>query len=159
MGKIIDITELAELTEKLRSESKKIVTTNGAFDMLHIGHLANLEFAKKSGDILIVGLNSDDSIKTYKSKDRPIIGEKERSELVTALNCVDYAFIFTDETPLDWLKIIKPDFHVKGNEYSEKLLERDIVEKNGGQILFSGNKIESTTNIISKLENEDLHDY
>jgi len=152
MGKIIDVSELESLVKKLRSESKTIVTTNGAFDMLHVGHLANLEFAKNQGDILIVGLNSDSSIKKYKSVDRPIITEKNRVRLVGALSCVDYAFIFEDETPLDWLDLVKPTVHVKGSEYSEKLLEREVVEKNGGKILFSGDKIESTTNLISNLE-------
>ncbi len=152
MGKIIDISNLEELVKKLRTKSRKIVTTNGAFDMLHVGHLANLEFAKNQGDVLIVGLNSDSSIKKYKSKDRPIVNEKNRVKLIAALSCVDYAFIFEDETPLNWLNIIKPDIHVKGNEYLNNLLEQETVERYGGKILFSGDKIESTTNLISELE-------
>jgi len=152
MGKIIKMSELEALVKQLRSENKIIVTTNGAFDMLHVGHLSNLEFAKKQGDILIVGLNSDSSIKKYKSEDRPIISENKRVRLVAALNCVDYAFIFEEETPLTWLELIKPNIHVKGNEYSGNLLEQESVEKNGGKILFSGEKVESTTNLISKLK-------
>ncbi len=152
MGKIINISELESLVKQLRSESKTLVTTNGAFDMLHVGHLSNLEFAKKQGDILIVGLNSDSSIKKYKSEDRPIISENKRVRIVSALDCVDYAFVFEEETPLTWLEIIKPNIHVKGNEYSENLLERESVEKYGGKILFSGEKIESTTDLISKMK-------
>ncbi|GAG14983.1 unnamed protein product, partial [marine sediment metagenome] len=99
MNKIKTFEEIKEIAPKLKSEGKKIVTTNGSFDLLHIGHVKSLQKAKEYGDILIVGLNSDSSIKQYKSKDRPIVGQKERAEMLAALECVDYVVIFDETDP------------------------------------------------------------
>lgn len=134
--KIKTLDEILKLLTKLKEQKKIIVTTNGAFDIIHVGHVRNLEFCKSQGDILIVGLNSDSSIKKYKSEKRPIISEKERAEVLSGLSSIDYIFIFDEELPINFLEKIKPDVHVKGSEYKKKLPETDVVEKNNGKIVF-----------------------
>ena len=152
-SKIKTREELKEVITDLKTQNKKIVTTNGAFDLFHTGHLKTLNFAKKQGDVLIVGLNSDSSIKKYKSKKRPIIPEKERAKLVAATEPVNYVTIFEEETPVILLQMIKPNVHVKGLEYKEKIPEKDVVEVNGGKIVFiERDKTDtSTTRIIEKI--------
>ncbi len=150
-NKIIDINEIENKVSLLKKTGKKIVTTNGAFDLLHVGHVRCLQFAKKQGDILVVGLNSDNSIKKFKSEKRPIIPESERAELLASLSCVDFVVIFEEETPLNFLNKIKSDIHVKGIEYKKNLLEKSTVEKNNGKIIFRDrNKNEATTTNIIK---------
>jgi rfaE bifunctional protein nucleotidyltransferase chain/domain len=151
--KVKTIDEIREIVRLKRKKGKKIVTTNGAFDMLHVGHARCLDFAKKQGDVLVVGLNSDLSIKRYKSEKRPIIPEKERVELLSYLTCVDYIILFGEETPLNFLNTIKPDIHVKGIEYRKNLLEKKLVEKNGGKIVFREreDKEVTTSKIIDKI--------
>src|SRR3989338_863897 len=105
--KIINIKELKYIVEKLKKESKKIVTTNGVFDILHIGHIRYLQEAKKLGDILIVGVNSDSSTKKIKGPRRPLNNENDRAEALAALQCVDYLTIFSEENPIKFLEIIK----------------------------------------------------
>jgi rfaE bifunctional protein nucleotidyltransferase chain/domain len=146
--------ELKEIIAKLRKEKKKIATTNGAFDILHVGHLKSLEFAKRYGDTLIVGINSDESIKIYKSKDRPIIPQGDRARLVDALSPVDYVTIFDEKTPEKLLEIIRPDFHIKGSEYKNNIPEQKTVEKYGGKIVFieRNPKDISTSMIIKKVK-------
>ena len=126
--KIKKIVELIPLVEKLKKENKSIVTTNGAFDLLHYGHLKSLKFAKQQGDILIVAVNSDDSIKQYKSEKRPILNQKERSEIMAAIEYVDYVIIFNEKTSISVLEKIKPHVHIKGSEYKDNLPEREIIE-------------------------------
>ena len=148
---IISISELDALVTSLRRGGKTIVTTNGAFDMLHIGHLRALKKSKTFGDVLIVGVNSDLSVKDYKSPDRPIIPEDERAELVAALACVDYVVIFNERDPLRFLGIVKPDVHTKGGDYDpEKLLETVLIRENGGRIEKT-DTIKSTTGIIGRI--------
>ncbi len=153
MGKIVSRAELQNIVKKLKQENKKIVTTNGAFDLLHAGHIKSLKFAKEHGDILIVGLNSDSSIKKYKSEKRPIIPEKERACVLSSVEDVDYVTIFEEETPLNLLEKIKPDVHVKGSEYKEKISEKKIVETYGGKVVFieRDNNDISTTKIIERI--------
>ena len=153
MGKIVSGAELQNIVEKLKQENKKIVTTNGAFDLLHAGHIKSLKFAKEQGDILIVGLNSNSSIKKYKSKKRPIIPETERAYLLSSVKYVDYITIFEEETPLNLLEIIKPDVHVKGSEYKKNILEKKVVEKYGGKVVFIEREVNdvSTTKIIERI--------
>ncbi|NTV24282.1 MAG: hypothetical protein HGA85_08005, partial [Nanoarchaeota archaeon] len=103
------------------------------------------------GDILIVGINSDSSIKRYKSEKRPIISQEERAEIVAAIGCVDFVTIFDEETPIELLKIIKPKAHVKGAEYKGKIPEKEIVEKNGGKVVFLERSDASTSSIISRI--------
>lgn len=143
--------EIAKLSEELKKQGKKIVTTNGSFDLFHIGHIYYLEEAKKQGDVLIVGLNSDRSIKKYKSEDRPIIPEQYRAELVAALECVDYVTIFDDTAPLDFINNIKPDVHVNGAEYGKNCLEADTVKKYGRLHLIDRISGYSSTHLIQKI--------
>lgn len=151
--KIIDETRLEALCQKLKKENKSIVTTNGAFDLFHYGHLKTLKFASEKGDILIVGINSDASIKKYKSDKRPIIPEKERALVIASIIFVDYVVIFSDENPIGILGKIKPDVHVKGSEYKDNMIERDVVQKNNGKIEFIERDPAdvSTSKIIEKL--------
>ena len=145
--------EIKEIVENLREKNPeiKIVTTNGAFDILHSGHAQSLEQAKSYGDILIVGLNSDSSIKRYKSSDRPIIPQKERAIMLSALNAVDYVVIFEETDPRELLKLIKPDFHIKSKK-GFKGIEKEAVESNGGKIILIDDVPGiSTTDIIKKI--------
>ena len=135
---------------------KKIVFTNGCFDILHVGHVRYLKQASELGDILVVGLNNDDSVKRLKGVDRPVNSEKDRAELLTALGFVDYVVVFDEDTPYNLIKAIQPDVLVKGGDYKpEDVVGKDIVESRGGivQILpFVEGK--STTGIINKINNK-----
>lgn len=153
MGKIVPLAELATIVAGLRSQGKRIVTTNGAFDILHVGHARALQQAKSFGDVLIVGVNADSSVKQYKSDKRPVIGEQDRAELLAALACVDYVTIFAETDPRAFLEIVKPHTHVKSGDYeAEKMIETPTVRKHGGDVrivpLIAG---KSTTAIINKI--------
>lgn len=151
--KIKTIDELKEIVKKLKSENKKIVTTNGIFDIIHIGHIRYLQQAKKLGDILIVAVNSDSSTKKIKGPFRPLNNENDRAEALAALECVDYVTIFSDENPIKILEIIKPQVHVKGGDYNiDKIIEKDAVEKNNGKVvLIPEVKGYSTTEFIKRI--------
>lgn len=153
MGKIVEITDLIDIVQKLKGEGQKIVTTNGAFDILHVGHVRCLKFAKKQGDILIIGLNSDASIKKYKSPLRPIIPQIQRAEIVSSLNCVDYVSIFEEKDPREFLSLIKPNCHVKGIEYKDRIIEEEIIKRNGGKLVFREmpDGEPTTTKILTKI--------
>ena len=117
------------------SSIKKIVFTNGCFDILHVGHIRLLNDAKKLGDILVVGINSDFSIKKLKGKDRPINIESDRKIILESLKAVDFVFIFEEDTPLNLIKKIKPNILVKGGDYSESnIVGSDFVKNNGGEV-------------------------
>jgi glycerol-3-phosphate cytidylyltransferase len=147
---------LKEIVEKLRKAGKKIVTTNGVFDILHIGHIRYLNEAKEFGDVLIVGINSDESVKKIKGSDRPINSEFSRAEVLSNLRAVDYCVIFNETDPRKLLSIIKPDIHIKGGDYKlEDIIERKIVEKNNGKvIIIPFIKGFSTTKIITRIKGE-----
>lgn len=152
--KIKTIEEINDLLNEFRKENKMIVTTNGSFDILHYAHVNLLEKAKKQGDILIVLLNSDYSIKRIKGEKRPIISENERACMLAALECVDYVVIFNEEDPLKLIKQLKPNIHVKGGTFiPEKVKEeKEIIESLGGKhIIFEIEEGFSTTNIIEKI--------
>ncbi len=152
LKKINTIEQVVEITTKLKKQGKIIVTTNGSYDIIHSGHVKSLYESKKQGDVLVVGINSDNSIKKYKSKDRPIIGEKDRTETVAGLGCVDWVFIFDETTPIAFLEKIKPDIHTNGADYGEDCIERPTLEKNGGKLyLLKKYGGISTTNIIDKI--------
>ena len=149
--KIKSRDELKEIVNTLRTQNKKIVTTNGSFDILHSGHAQSLAEAKKYGDVLIVGLNSDSSIKQYKSPSRPINAEQDRALLLAALACVDYITIFSELTPNNLLRVIKPDFHVKSKSGFTGV-EKKAVEEFGGKIILKDDVPGlSTTNIIKRI--------
>lgn len=155
MKKILKREEILKTIEKLKNENKTIVFTNGCFDILHVGHVRYLKESAKYGDILIVGLNSDSSVKKLKGESRPINNENDRAEILSALYFVDYIVIFNENTPENLLDEIKPDIYTKGADYTiETLPEAKTVLKNGGKVEFI-NLVEgkSTTNIIKKTQN------
>jgi D-beta-D-heptose 7-phosphate kinase/D-beta-D-heptose 1-phosphate adenosyltransferase len=125
---------LGPLAASLRAKGKKIVTVNGSFDVLHNGHLYILNEARQRGDVLIVGLNSDASVRSYKGPDRPIVTERRRAEMLLALRMVDYVHIFDEPDPIAFLDQVKPDVHVNGSEYGENCIESETVRRTGGTI-------------------------
>jgi rfaE bifunctional protein nucleotidyltransferase chain/domain len=152
--KIVSLETLLPLVKQLKSEGKIIVTNNGSYDIVHLGHILGLFEAKRQGDILIVGLNSDFSVKSYKGPNRPINDEYMRSHLLAALTCTDYIFLFDDLDPREWLKKIQPHVHTNGAEYGTDCIEREVVENQGGKIhLLSMIEGYKTTNIIEKIKN------
>ncbi len=155
MAEIVSIEDLKNKIEFLRSTKLdlKVVATNGCFDILHIGHIRSLQKAKSLGNILVVGLNSDASVKKLKGKDRPINNEKDRAEILAALSCIDYVSIFNEDTAEKFLEILKPNIYVKGGEYSVDILpEAKVVKKYGGEIFLVPMLPDlSTTKIIEKL--------
>ena len=119
----------------LKLHQQKIVFTNGCFDVLHFGHVHYLLEAKKLGDILVVGLNSDNSVRRLKGLARPINGEKERAFVLAALSCVDYVVLFEEDTPENLIKIVQPDVLVKGGDYAiDQIVGADFVMQNGGTV-------------------------
>lgn len=150
--KIKTPAELKKIVEKLKEEGKTVVLTNGCFDLLHIGHILTIHFAKQAGDVLIIGLNSDLSIKHLKGDSRPIIPEEHRALMLAALEDVDYVVIYNTLTPHNILKALKPDILVKGGTTGE-IIGKEIVESYGGKIIKYEKVIEgvSTTAIIRRL--------
>ena len=147
--------EMQKKIKELQESGKKVVFTNGVFDILHVGHLTYLEEARYLGDVLVVGVNSDSSVKTNKGDKRPINSEKFRAEMLLGLKFVDFTVIFDEKTPENLLDLLKPDIHVKGGDYrKEDLPETEIVEKNGGEVkILSFVDNISTTEIIKKIIN------
>ena len=148
--KIFNRNELATVLQQLKSEGNVIVTTNGCFDVLHLGHLRYLQAARQLGDLLVVAINSDASVRELKGENRPLIPEDERAEMLAGLECVDYVVIFPELTPIELLSELKPNIHVKGGDYKlEQLVEREVVEANGGKVIVGLNVPgKSTTNLI-----------
>ena len=151
--KIKSRKKLKEIVEDLKKQDKKIVTTNGVFDILHIGHIRYLQEAKRLGDKLIVAINSDYSTKKIKGPKRPLNNENDRTEALSALQCVDFVAIFDEEKPIRILEEIKPNVHVKGGDYEmSQIIEKNTVEKNNGKIvLIPEVKGYSTTKFINKI--------
>ena len=150
---LLTAEEMRKEIVKLQKAGKRVVFTNGVFDILHIGHLTYLEEAGNLGDILVVGVNSDASVKVNKGDKRPINSEKNRAYVLLGTKFVDYAVIFDEKTPEKLLDILKPDVHVKGGDYKkEDLPETKIVEGNGGEVkILSFVDNVSTTKIINKI--------
>lgn len=150
--KIISYEEIESLSKKIKEEGKKIVTTNGAFDILHVGHIRAFYEAKAQGDVLIVGLNSDRSIKEYKGPSRPINSQDDRAEMLAALEMIDYIVIFDNRWPMEFLEKVKPDVHCKGGQYSKETMpEWEVIERNGGKVhLLQMHEGFSTTKVIEK---------
>lgn len=145
--------DLQALLAKLRQEGKTIVTTNGCFDILHVGHVRYLEETKKFGDVLIVALNSDASVRRLKREGRPINNENDRAEVLNALKSVDYVVLFDEDSPMQLLAEIKPDVHTKGADYTvETLPEAKVILENGGRLEFiKFVEGKSTTSTIAKI--------
>jgi D-beta-D-heptose 7-phosphate kinase/D-beta-D-heptose 1-phosphate adenosyltransferase len=150
------IPEGAALAERLRADGKRIVFTNGVFDILHPGHLRYLQQARALGDALIVGLNADASVRRNKGPERPINPEHERAEILEALECVDAVVLFEEDTPAEIIRAIQPDILVKGADWAEDaIVGRDTVEARGGQVVrVPIEKGFSTTEIIRKVRGQ-----
>jgi D-beta-D-heptose 7-phosphate kinase/D-beta-D-heptose 1-phosphate adenosyltransferase len=148
--KIVDRARLKDIISRSKSQGKKIVFTNGCFDIIHIGHIRYLREAKNLGDILIIGLNSDNSVSKIKPG-RPLIPEEQRAEVLSALYMVDYITIFDEDTPYELIKEIKPDVLVKGSDWGkEDIVGRDIVKEVHTIPFVEG---ASTSEIIKKIQN------
>ena len=134
-GKLKTLDELKAITAKTRANGKKIVFTNGCFDLLHRGHLHTLREAKACGDILIVGLNSDRSVRGLKGAGRPILPESDRAELIGALEMVDYVVLYDEADPYELISALLPDVLAKGGDWApDKIIGADVVEKHGGKV-------------------------
>jgi len=150
---ILDNSSIEKTIKDLKRQGKTIVFTNGCFDILHIGHVRYLKEAKSLGDILVVGLNSDESIRYIKGPKRPIIPQEERAEILASIRYVDYVVIFNEPDPYNLISLVKPHILVKGGDWPvEKIVGKDIVEGYGGKVLsipyMEGS---STTGIITKI--------
>jgi len=150
-GKIVSVEEMGTLREQLASRGRKVVFTNGCFDLLHVGHVRCLKEARKQGDLLIVGVNSDESTRRIKGPGRPLMPQEDRAEILAALECVDYVVIFSERTAERLVRALKPDVYVKGGNYTvEDLPEAKVVAEYGGQVhLASLTPSRSTTSLLS----------
>ncbi len=155
--KIESSTNLSKILAKLRSKGKRIAFTNGCFDIIHAGHIKYLSRAKKAADILVVGLNSDSSVKTIKGKGRPINNQHDRARVLASLSFVDYVTIFDEETPERLIRMIRPDVLVKGADWKTKdIVGSDFVKSYGGRVIrIPFVKGHSTTSIINKISKPD----
>lgn len=149
MGKIVSWNELKKTVDDVRAKGKKIVFTNGCFDILHIGHVRYLKEAKALGDILVIGLNSDKSVSTIKP-DRPVNPQDQRAEVLASLEVVDYVTLFDEDTPYELIKLLKPDVLVKGGDWKkEDIVGSDIAKETRSLPYIHGI---STTEIIEKIK-------
>ncbi|MCK9424412.1 MAG: D-glycero-beta-D-manno-heptose 1-phosphate adenylyltransferase [Ignavibacteriaceae bacterium] len=153
MKTIYTRAEILEVRKKLKAEKKKVVFTNGCFDVLHAGHVDYLNKAKAEGDVLILGLNSDASMKRIKGEKRPIVCQEERAFILSNLKAVDYVTLFDEDTPQEIISELIPDILIKGADWSiDKIVGRNIVETNGGEVkTISFVTDQSTTNIIQTI--------
>lgn len=154
MGKLIDRKNIVELITELRKDGKTVVTTNGCFDILHVGHVRYLQKTKTFADYSIVMLNSDKSVRSIKGPTRPVNNESDRAEILCALECVDFVVLFDEDSPQNLIAEIKPNVHTKGADYTvDTLPEAKTIMENGGRIEFiSFVEGKSTTSIIEKMK-------
>jgi D-beta-D-heptose 7-phosphate kinase/D-beta-D-heptose 1-phosphate adenosyltransferase len=145
--------ELLGIIKNLKAKGKRIVFTNGCFDLLHLGHVRYLEKAKSLGDVLVVGVNSDSSVRKLKGPKRPILPEGERTEVLSGLGCVDYITIFNEADPLKLITSLKPNLLVKGGDWTrEQIVGREVVERSGGElVIIPFVKGASTSNVIDTI--------
>ena len=155
-NKIFNKNNLLEKLEIWRSANKKIVFTNGCFDLIHLGHIEVLARSADLGDILIIGVNTDSSIKELKGKNRPIIKENSRAQQLASLEFVDAVILFNEQTPLELIKVIKPNVITKGGDYnSEQVVGNEIAVKNEGEVIIIPlTQGYSTTSILDKIKND-----
>ncbi|MEO6707275.1 MAG: D-glycero-beta-D-manno-heptose 1-phosphate adenylyltransferase [Ginsengibacter sp.] len=151
--RILSAENIKQEVKRIRLKSKTIVFTNGVFDILHEGHIAVLSEAASFGDVLIVGINSDDSVKKLKGESRPINNEHSRALIIASLIMVDYVIIFNEETPLELIKIIKPDVLVKGGDYKPETIvgSKEVLDAGGSIEIIPVREGFSTTEIIKKI--------
>ncbi len=151
MGNIVGRGELSGLIGSLREQGKTIVTMNGSFDLLHAGHVRCLKEAETQGDVLIVPLNSDKSVQSYKGRERPIVPQEDRAEMLAALSCVDYVVLFDDTNPKAILAEIRPDVHCNGADWGPGCIEREVVEQSGGRLhILKWSPGHSTTELLAR---------
>ena len=150
---IVSRAELVEIVRRDRTQKLTIAFANGAFDLLHVGHIRYLEGAKREADRLVVAINSDRSVRELKGPNRPILSEADRAELVASLRAVDYVVVFDEPTVAPLLELLKPDVHCKGTDYTvDTVPERETVRAYGGRIAIVGDpKDHSTTDLLSRL--------
>ena len=150
--KILTIEEMRAERDKLVAQGKRLVFTNGCFDILHRGHVSYLAFARNQGDALVVGLNTDASVKANKGDDRPINSEEDRAFVLGSLRAVDFIVLFGDKEPKDIIAKILPQVLVKGNDWAHYVSGREVVEANGGKVVLA-DMVEgrSTTNTIQRI--------
>jgi D-beta-D-heptose 7-phosphate kinase/D-beta-D-heptose 1-phosphate adenosyltransferase len=155
VGRVLDDAGLVAFVREQRAAGRRIVFTNGVFDILHPGHVRYLQAARRHGDLLIVGVNSDASVRRNKGPSRPINPENERAEVLAALDCVDAVSIFDDDTPAAIVRRVEPDVLVKGADWpSDQIVGRDTVEARGGRVILEPvERGYSTTSIIERIKN------
>ena len=151
--KVVSLDALLAALEPRRAAGERVALTNGAFDLVHVGHLRSLEQARSHADILVVGVNSDASVRSYKAPNRPIVSQAERAELIAGLACVDYVVIFEEPTAERLLDAVRPEIYVKGADYASKPLpERPVVEAYGGQVVLVELEAgHSTTDLVAEI--------
>jgi len=154
MNKILERKTLKDKLEELRIKGKKIAFTNGCFDILHVGHVRYLREAKKTADVLVLALNSDSSVRLLKGEERPLVPEKERAEILAALEFIDFVTIFEELTPLELINYLKPDILIKGGDWpEEKIVGREEIKGWGGRVaIIPEVEGKSTTNIVEKIK-------
>ena len=159
MGTVVTRAELAQIRETLKREGRKVVFTNGCFDIVHRGHVEYLTKAKALGDVLIVGMNTDASVRRLKGPTRPIVCQDDRALVLAAFHVVDYVCLFDEDTPYELIKAVIPDVLVKGSDWAiDSIVGKDIVEEAGGTVQtieFVPHR--STTEIIKKITDSNVH--
>lgn len=150
MDHFLEPTKLAPVLQNLQKQGKKAVFTNGVFDLLHLGHVTYLQEARNQGDLLVVGLNSDASVRRIKGPLKPLLPLEERAEMLLSLSCVDYTTFFEEENPYNIIKILRPDVLVKGGDWAvDKIIGGDLVQSWGGKVMnIPVVEGRSTTNLI-----------
>lgn len=151
--KLLPLEALEPVVAALKASGKTVAFANGCFDLLHVGHIRYLQGARQVGDVLVVGLNSDLSVRQLKGPQRPLMAEQERAEILAALTCVDYIVIFQEPNVERVLRVLKPDLHCKGTDYTEDTVpERDVVRSYGGRVAIVGDpKDHSTRDLIQTI--------
>lgn len=150
---ILDRAEIVSFVATERARGHRIVLANGCFDLFHVGHVRYLQGAKALGDVLVVGINSDDQVRLLKGHGRPFMPENERAEIIAALNCTDAVTIFREATVTELIRAIRPDFHAKGTDYTtDSVPEREIVREYGGVVAIVGDpKNHSSTDLLKSM--------
>ena len=155
-SRVLDRNRLMARVAIARRQGARIVFANGCFDILHVGHVRYLEAARALGDLLVVGVNSDEQVRAQKGESRPVVPERERAEVVASLRAVDWVTIFLEPTVEALLLAVRPDIHAKGTDYTEETVpERDVVRSYGGRVMIVGDpKDHSSTEMIKAVNRE-----
>ncbi|MEE8348032.1 MAG: adenylyltransferase/cytidyltransferase family protein [Acidobacteriota bacterium] len=152
-NKIKTLPELREIVARDRAKGRSVVFANGCFDLIHVGHVRYLEAARALGDLLVLGLNGDESVRLLKGPGRPTMNQEERAEILAAMECVDYVILFDDPTAEHLLQQLQPDIHAKGTDYAEDTVpERETVRAYGGSVKIAGDpKDHSTKDLLRQI--------